>query len=371
MKNIFLLLLLASAIVGCTNTSKKTNQNFKINGNIKGLEDGKKILLFARNYQTEQADSVCAAIAKGESFVMSGNLPQADIYYLGIEGKEGAIELGLEKSEMTLKGDISDLQNVILSGSKVQDDFKMLTNKVQAIYATEKTIYPFLEKAQQENNKKVADSLGKEMESIYTKAGDEVKKYAVEHPNSIAAPYMILNTIFDLDPTEFKPIYDKFTEDVKATQAGKVLKEKLAVLSKTGVGNMAADIKGLDPDGKEISLMQVKGKVTLIDFWASWCGPCRKENPNVVKLYNKYHSKGFNILSVSLDEKIDNWKAAIMKDGLIWNHVSDLKGWHSEYATMYGIQAIPQTILIDADGKIIARNVMGEDLDDMLNDLLK
>jgi hypothetical protein len=88
-------------------------------------------------------------------------------------------------------------------------------------------------------------------------------------------------------------------------------------------------------------------------------------------MYNKYHSKGFNILSVSLDEKIDNWKAAIMKDGLTWNHVSDLKGWHSEFATMYGIQAIPQTILIDAEGKIIARNVMGEDLDEMLNDLLK
>ena len=371
MKNIFLLILFAGVIGGCNNMSKKSTQNFKIDGNIKGLEDGKKILLFARNYQTEQADSICSAISKGESFVMTGNLPQADIYYLGIEGKEGAIELGLDKSSMTLTGNITDLQNIILSGSKVQDDFKTLNNKVQAIYATEKTIYPFIEKAQQENNKKLADSLGKEMESIYTKAGEEVKKYATEHPSSIAAPYMILNTIFDLDPNEFKPIYDKFTNEVKATQAGKVLKEKLEVLSKTSVGNMALDIKGLDPDGHQISLMEVKGKVTLIDFWASWCGPCRKENPNVVKIYNKYHTKGFNILSVSLDEKIDSWKAAIMKDGLIWNHVSDLKGWHSAFATMYGIQAIPQTILIDADGKIIARNVMGEDLDNMLNDLLK
>ena len=371
MKNIFILLISSLSLVACQNGTKKAEHNFSIKGNIQGLTDGKKILLFARNYDNGQADSIVATTSKNGAFLLEGNIPFADVYYMGIEGKEGAIELVLEKKDMTLTGDIQDLKSIQLNGSKAHDDFIKLGDQVQAVYATEKVIYPQLEKAQEMDDKKAVDSLGKELESIYTKAGEVVKKYAIENPSTLAAPYMILNTIFDLDAAEFQPIYNNFSEDVKNTQAGKILKEKLIVLSKTAIGNMAVDIKGLDPDGKSISLMEIKGKITLIDFWASWCGPCRKENPNVVKLYNKYHSKGFEILSVSLDEKAESWKAAIMKDGLIWYHVSDMKGWKSDYAQIYGIQAIPQTVLIDSEGKIIARNVMGNELDSMLAELLK
>jgi len=371
MKNIVFIILLSIALFSCQNNEKKGGHNFSIKGNIKGLADGKKILLFARNYDNGQADSLTATVSKNGAFVLEGNIPNADIYYMGIEGKEGAIELVLEQKEMTLSGDINDLKAIQLKGSKGQDDFVALGEQVQAVYATEKIIYPQLEKAQENEDKKAVDSLGKELESIYLKAGEVVKKYAIDHPTALAVPYMILNTIFDLDAAEYQPIFNKFSDEVKNTQAGKILKDKLIVLSKTAVGNMAVDIQGLDPDGKNISLMEIKGKVTLIDFWASWCGPCRKENPNVVKMYNKYHAKGFEILSVSLDEKAESWKAAIMKDGLIWHHVSDLKGWKSDYATAYGIQAIPQTILLDSEGKIIGRNVMGEELDNMLMELLK
>lgn len=371
MKNIVFVILLSITLFSCQNNEKKGGHNFSIKGNIKGLADGKKILLFARNYDNGQADSLTATVSKNGAFVLEGNIPNADIYYMGIEGKEGAIELVLEQKEMTLSGDINDLKAIQLKGSKGQDDFVALSEQVQAVYATENIIYPQLEKAQENEDKKAVDSLGKELESIYLKAGEVVKKYAIDHPTALAAPYMILNTIFDLDAAEYQPIFNKFSDEVKNTQAGKILKDKLIVLSKTAVGNMAVDIQGLDPDGKNISLMEIKGKVTLIDFWASWCGPCRKENPNVVKMYNKYHAKGFEILSVSLDEKAESWKAAIMKDGLIWHHVSDLKGWKSDYATAYGIQAIPQTILLDSEGKIIGRNVMGEELDNMLMELLK
>ena len=337
MKNLVFVILLSITLFSCQNNEKKGENNFSIKGNIKGLADGKKILLFARNYDNGQADSLTATVSKNGAFVLEGNIPNADIYYMGIEGKEGAIELVLEQKEMTLSGDINDLKAIQLKGSKGQDDFVALSEQVQAVYATENIIYPQLEKAQENEDKKAVDSLGKELESIYLKAGEVVKKYAIDHPTALAAP----------------------------------LNDKLIVLSKTAVGNMAVDIQGLDPDGKNISLMEIKGKVTLIDFWASWCGPCRKENPNVVKMYNKYHAKGFEILSVSLDEKAESWKAAIMKDGLIWHHVSDLKGWKSDYATAYGIQAIPQTILLDSEGKIIGRNVMGEELDNMLMELLK
>lgn len=140
------------------------------------------------------------------------------------------------------------------------------------------------------------------------------------------------------------------------------------------VGNKAPDLKFNNPEGKKIALSSLKGKVVLIDFWSSWCVPCRKENPAVVKAYNKFknstfkNGKGFTVYGYSLDTNKDAWKAAIEKDGLIWeNHTSDLKGWNSEGAQLYKVNSIPSNYLIDGDGKIIAKNLRGEALIDALS----
>ncbi len=138
------------------------------------------------------------------------------------------------------------------------------------------------------------------------------------------------------------------------------------------IGDLAPDIKLADPAGKTIALSSLKGKVVLLDFWASWCGPCRKENPNVVKAYQTYKDKGFTIFSVSLDNSKDNWAMAIQKDGLTWpNHVSDLKGWQSSAAQLYSVKSIPATFLIGKDGKIVAKNLRGESLEATLQQMCK
>lgn len=156
----------------------------------------------------------------------------------------------------------------------------------------------------------------------------------------------------------------------KAEPAAAARLDQLVKMSySTGIGAEAPDITQNQPDGTPLSLSDLRGKIVLVDFWASWCGPCRRENPNVVAAYKKYHDKGFEVLGVSLDKTQDRWVAAIEKDGLIWNHVSDLKGWKSEAAAMYGVRSIPATFLLDREGKIIGKNLRGPALDAKLEEL--
>jgi peroxiredoxin len=137
----------------------------------------------------------------------------------------------------------------------------------------------------------------------------------------------------------------------------------------TTIGQIAPEIALPNPQGEVKKLSDLRGKVVMIDFWAAWCGPCRRENPNVVRLYNKYNSKGFEVFGVSLDRSKEDWVKAIEKDGLAWTQVSDLSYFNSEAARTYGIEAIPATILLDKDGKIIARNLRGQALEDKLAEL--
>ena len=140
------------------------------------------------------------------------------------------------------------------------------------------------------------------------------------------------------------------------------LKSNIKSASSFMVGAVAPDFEQNTPEGKSVKLSDFRGKVVLVDFWASWCGPCRKENPNVVRLYNKYKDKGFEVLGVSLDRTKGKWIKAIEKDGLTWTHISDLKGWKNAVAKQYGVSSIPHTILLDKDGKILARKIRGRNL---------
>ncbi len=166
-----------------------------------------------------------------------------------------------------------------------------------------------------------------------------------------------------------KTFVEEFKEKDPKTSAA--LAKKIANVSQLMVGGTAPDFTQNTPDGKPLTLSEMRGKVVLIDFWASWCGPCRKENPNVVKVYDEYKDQGFDILSVSLDSNKDRWLSAIAKDNLTWAHVSDLKGWKNEVSQMYGISSIPATILLDREGKIIARNLRGPALEAKLKEVFK
>jgi peroxiredoxin len=178
-----------------------------------------------------------------------------------------------------------------------------------------------------------------------------------------------------LDPDKYSELYKsldaglskKFPNDKNVIMFHEVVERMLS----TNVGQFAPEISLPSPEGKEIALSSLKGKLVLIDFWASWCGPCRKEMPNVIKIYSKFKNKGFEIYGVSLDQDKEKWMEAITKDGINWPQVSDLKYWDNVAARIYNVQGIPYTVLIDKDGKIIAKNLRGQELEKKIAEVLK
>jgi peroxiredoxin len=195
--------------------------------------------------------------------------------------------------------------------------------------------------------------------------------------NLVTSAAILVNILLSkgISTPDAENIFNTFSSEVISSRFGTIIKENLSK-STTEVGNIAPDFSAPNPDGNLVSLSDIKGKVTIIDFWAAWCGPCRKENPNVVKVYEKYHDKGLEIIGVSLDGTPNQkdakaaWMEAIEKDKLTWHQVSNLSYFNDPIAKQYNIQAIPATFILDSEGKIVAKNLRGEALETKIAELL-
>ncbi len=229
-----------------------------------------------------------------------------------------------------------------------------------------------LDSAKRYANTTVKGSAAQEVFAAYKKQRSvKIDEFIRNNPASIVSAYVLYRDFsYRLSPEEIESNVALLDKSFQSTQYVKVLNELKTVLRRVAIGNKAIDFTSIDPSGKQVKLSDQFGKYILLDFWAAWCGPCRQENPNVVKAFQKYKDLGFTVVGVSLDKSKEAWVKAIKDDNLTWTHVSDLAYWNSAAASLYGIRAIPGNFLLAPDGTIVARNLRGVALDQKLDELL-
>jgi peroxiredoxin len=276
----------------------------------------------------------------------------------------------------TMKINVKDsMKFAKITGSKAQKSFENF-NDLQKPYNEKASALMMQYRAfQKEKDEEGMKRIEEDFDKMSAEKTEKLfHKYLNENPGSPISLYVLKQYAgYDMDAEKVAPIFNQLPADIRNSASGLAFNTEIETAKKTGVGAMAMDFTQNDTLGNPVSLSDFRGKYVLIDFWASWCGPCRAENPNVVKAHEKYKDRNFTVLGVSLDQpgKKQSWLDAIHKDGLWWSQVSDLKFWNNEVAKQYGIRAIPQNFLLDPTGKIIAKNIRGEELNKKLEEVIK
>jgi peroxiredoxin len=363
MRNVLTILVLAMAVLSC----QSAKDQYSIKGSIKGVETGK---VYLQKLVDGQPQSVDTADVVGGNFTFKGKMEMPDIRFLRLNEQDYFAQFFLDNASITVTANKDSLRNSKITGSPTQDVFKIYIAEMEKLSNDVKALQDKYQSAMSMNNTDVAEKAKIDYQAMIDNNKVYTKNFVKEHSNSVVSAYITLFQLANqIDGTELDSITSKFPPEISKSEYVVKLKELVQEQKKTSAGALAPDFTMNDPEGKPVQLSSLKGKVVLVDFWASWCGPCRQENPNVVKLYQQFHSKGFEILGVSLDKTKEDWVKAIKDDNLTWIHVSDLQFWQNAAARLYGVNAIPQSFLLDKDGKIIAKGLRGEQLAKKLSEL--
>jgi thiol-disulfide isomerase/thioredoxin len=360
----FYYLIIFWGIISC----ESPHDGYLIKGNINGLKNGKALLQRRVESQFQTIDS--SAINNG-TFTFKGKIESPEMCYIHISDSLPYIRLFAENSEILVEAHIDSLGNPVILGSPSQDLLSVYNKRIQPFEERLQETYGAYREAYQTGDTKNAKNLETKFDQIAEEQKKESLEFVKENSWSAVSPYLVWGTLaYDMDVGELEDISREFAPEIRNSIYVQQIADYIQTLKKVDIGQSFTEIALPDTTGQIRKLSDLKGKLILIDFWASWCGPCRRENPNVVSLYNEYKNNNFEIFGVSLDENEQNWEKAIVDDQLTWYHVSDLKGWKSKGAELYGVRSIPHTVLIDVKGKIIAKNLRGDDLRNKIEELL-
>lgn len=377
----FIRLIVILFCLGMNSTELKaqTNPPFSINGQVTGLQENTMLIL---SYVANDVSIADTTQVKDGKFHFDGQLKASPVKgWIRTRDNTTLIPIYLEGSEMTVKGKIDTYWDITLGGKIEQFDSITITGSKThdeyEIFQKMGTEFKSKKGALNKQWRDAARAKDKRWEAEMEKISDEVmipaqvawhSKFVLGYPDSYLSGSMELWDMMQsyAPDTLMKKMWDGLSARNKTTPVGVELGEFVKARLSTAIGKQAPEFTQNDVNGQPFKLSSLRGKYVLIDFWAAWCGPCRAENPNLLKTYNKYKNDGFTVLGVSLDRNADEWKKAIEKDGLPWNHVSDLKFWKNAVAVQYAVPHVPFNHLVDPKGKIIAISLRGEKLDEKL-----
>jgi peroxiredoxin len=340
-------------------------KGFVITGTVTGLAENSRVTLVDLNKPTDTLAK--AQVTKG-TFVLKGTVAEPNLHQLNFDvaGKKSVLFMGNEN--ITVKGNIENVQQFDVKGSAVNNDFMEFQKIFNPLF---QTLTALNQKMYAKPNTQPDDSVMAAYKKSYDAIVTAIDKFVADKKTSPVAPFLLVVTReLEQDPITLEKRFKLLSAASQQGFYGKILQQGITDGKVGAVGSDAIEFTQNDTTGKPVSLNSFRGKYVLVDFWASWCKPCRMENPNVVTAYNKFKSKNFTVLGVSLDRAREPWIQAIKDDGLAWTQVSDLKYWNNEAARKYKIESIPQNFLIDPNGKIVGKNLRGADLETRLCELL-
>lgn len=363
MKRIIYLFVLIAFITACS-----SEPHYVLKGNIEGSDS---ITFILQKREAGKIVTIDSALSKNGTFKMTGVVTYPSLVYLSARNTRYRLDFYIENADINITGKLDSLDVAKVTGSKTQNEFKAYNDSYKLLEDRYTSLDQEYQSAREAKDDVKLARIEKDAEAIGIEMTKLQKDFVTNNPASYVTPDIIRGLIYDMELEELDASLNVLDTNVAKVPVVTELKDHVKILKTVAIGMKAPDFTLNDVNGNPVALSsKIGSKLLLIDFWAAWCGPCRRENPNVVKVYNQFNKKGFDVLGVSLDKTRDAWLKAIADDKLAWTHVSDLQYWSNAAARLYGVNSIPANFLLDETGTIIAKNLREAALYDKVNELL-